>query len=69
MRASIRDKKRIEHDMLPQKSETLVKEVRDLDAWGGGFHGNDGRALECRDKQKVDQNMTRFHRQTKSRSR
>jgi hypothetical protein len=32
MRASIRDKKRIEHDMLPQKSKTPVKEVRDLDA-------------------------------------
>jgi hypothetical protein len=49
MRASIRDKKRIEHDKLPQKSETPVKEVRDLDAWG--FHGNDERALEYRDKQ------------------
>jgi hypothetical protein len=44
MRAGRRDKKRIEHDMLPQKSETPVKEVRDLDA--RGFHGNDGRALE-----------------------
>jgi hypothetical protein len=50
MRASGRDKKRIELDMLPQKSETPVKEVRDLDAWG--FHRNDGRALERRDKQK-----------------
>jgi hypothetical protein len=49
MTASIRDKKRIEHDMLPQTSETPVKEVRNLDA--RGFHGNVGRALERQDKQ------------------
>jgi hypothetical protein len=34
MRASRRDKKRIEQDKLPQKSETPVKKVRDLDTSG-----------------------------------
>jgi hypothetical protein len=55
MRASRRDKKRIEQDKLPQKSETPVKKVRDLDT--RGFLRNTGRALEHRDKKKVNQNM------------
>jgi hypothetical protein len=47
MRASIRDKKRSRYATSDERNSS--EKVRDLDV--RGFHENDGRALECRDRQ------------------